>query len=61
MFFSYQEREDFNETDFKIELYTPPKKVESPAEFMSGCVKQMVGSIRDTQPVSVDLFILTPT
>lgn len=58
MFFSYIP-EDFNETEFKIELYTPPKKLESPAEFMSGCVKQMVGSIRDTQPVSVHLFILT--
>ena len=51
MWYSLQEREDFNEIDFKIQLYTPPKKIESPAEFISGCVKQMVGTIRDTQPV----------
>ena len=49
--YSYEEQEGYNASEFRIEDYSFENRVVTPAEFMHGCVKKMVGVIPTIEPV----------
>ncbi|GKB40853.1 replication protein A 70 kDa DNA-binding subunit B [Tanacetum coccineum] len=48
---SYEANTGYNASEFKIEIHNPDSHVVTPAEFMQGCLRKMVGMIRDIEPV----------
>ncbi|GJT93150.1 replication protein A 70 kDa DNA-binding subunit B [Tanacetum coccineum] len=47
---SYEANSGYNASEFKIEIHNPDIHVVTPAEFMQGCLRKMVGMIRDIEP-----------
>ncbi|GKB44610.1 replication protein A 70 kDa DNA-binding subunit B [Tanacetum coccineum] len=47
---SYEANTGYNASEFKIEIHNPDIHVVTPAEFMQGCLRKMVGMIRDIEP-----------
>ncbi|KAL6513803.1 hypothetical protein OROMI_034502 [Orobanche minor] len=47
-----QKRDGFQLDQLKIEVFSPEVKVQTMTEFFLGCVKRMVGGIRDCEPMS---------
>ncbi|GJW97432.1 hypothetical protein Tco_0179240 [Tanacetum coccineum] len=48
--FSYEAQHGYNANEFKIEIHNQDNHVVTPAEFMQGCLKKMVGMIRSIEP-----------
>jgi hypothetical protein len=49
--FTRNETQDgYDSTQFRIDSYSQSERV-TPAEFMHGCLKKMVGDIRSIEPV----------
>ncbi|GKB47819.1 replication protein A 70 kDa DNA-binding subunit B, partial [Tanacetum coccineum] len=46
----YEGREEYDANEHKIQLVSHETKIVTPQEFMHGVVKQLVGSIRETEP-----------
>ncbi|GJW92368.1 ATP-dependent DNA helicase PIF1-like protein, partial [Tanacetum coccineum] len=46
----YEDREEYDANEHKIQLVAHETKVVTPREFMHRAVKQLVGSIRETEP-----------
>ena len=51
-YFRYEAQEGYEASDFRIQSYTQDMRVVTPAEFMQGCLKKMVGMIRTIEPVT---------
>ena len=49
---SYEQQDGYDPTRFQIEQCYQGTHVLTPAEFMHGCVKSVVGMIRGIEPVS---------
>ncbi|GJW69152.1 replication protein A 70 kDa DNA-binding subunit B [Tanacetum coccineum] len=49
---SYEANTGYNASEFKIEIHNPDSHVVTPADFMQGCLKKMIGMIRDIEPVT---------
>ncbi|GKC75398.1 replication protein A 70 kDa DNA-binding subunit B [Tanacetum coccineum] len=47
---SYEANSGYNANEFKIGIHNPDIHVVAPAEFMQGCLRKMVGMIRDIEP-----------
>ncbi|GJZ25628.1 replication protein A 70 kDa DNA-binding subunit B [Tanacetum coccineum] len=47
---SYESQHGYNANEFKIEVHNQDNHVVTPAEFMQGCLKKMVGMIRNIDP-----------
>ncbi|GJY86174.1 replication protein A 70 kDa DNA-binding subunit B [Tanacetum coccineum] len=47
---NYEANNGYNASEFKIEIHNPDIHVVTPAEFMQGCLRKMVGMIRDIEP-----------
>ncbi|GJS11220.1 replication protein A 70 kDa DNA-binding subunit B [Tanacetum coccineum] len=46
----YEANTGYNASEFKIEIHNPDSHVVTPAEFMQGCLRKMVGMIHDIEP-----------
>ncbi|GKB36119.1 replication protein A 70 kDa DNA-binding subunit B [Tanacetum coccineum] len=50
---SYEANTGYNASEFKIEIHNPDIHVITPAEFMQGCLRKMVGMIRNIEPENI--------
>ena len=54
---SYESQEGYDPSEFKIQVHSQDSHVTTPAEFMQGCVKKLVGIIRTIKPVRYQLYL----
>ena len=52
----FESQDGYDANDFKIQVHSQDRHVVTPAEFMNGCVKRLVGMIRTIEPVRLQLY-----